>query len=90
MTKENNQYQQRVNQPKAVTVKRPADSLDDRNPAAVALGSLGGKARHESLSPERRMEISKLAWQASIKARKDARRMRRTLKRTRERMKGAK
>lgn len=38
---------------------------DGKNPAAVALGRLGGakggKARAEKLSPERRQEIAKLA-----------------------------
>lgn len=39
----------------------------DKNPAAVALGKLGGKkggkARAESLTPERRAEIAKKAAQ---------------------------
>jgi hypothetical protein len=37
----------------------------NKNPAAVALGSLGGKARHKKLKPERRKEIA----QNAIKAR---------------------
>jgi hypothetical protein len=45
----------------------PADSAaeKEKNPAAVALGRLGGlkggKARAEKLSPERRAEIAKKA-----------------------------
>ncbi len=39
----------------------------DKNPAAVALGRLGGlkggKARADSLTPERRKEIAKIAAQ---------------------------
>ena len=39
--------------------------VSDKNPAAVALGKLGGKkggkARAESLTPERRAEIAKKA-----------------------------
>ncbi|MBL7984014.1 MAG: hypothetical protein JNM91_03405 [Flavobacteriales bacterium] len=34
---------------------------DDRNPAAVALGQLGGKARAKSLSPAKRKAIAKKA-----------------------------
>ena len=49
-------------------VKRAADSnLQRKNPAAVALGRLGGlkggKARAEKLSDERRREIAKRAAQ---------------------------
>lgn len=44
------------------------DSLQPKNPAAVALGKLGGSkgglARKKALSPERRREIAKLAAQA--------------------------
>lgn len=35
-----------------------------KNPNAVALGSLGGKARAKKLSPERRREIAIKAVQA--------------------------
>lgn len=35
--------------------------MNKKNPAAVTLGSLGGKARKKKLSPERRSEIAKLA-----------------------------
>lgn len=42
-----------------------APIVSDKNPAAVALGKLGGKkggkARAESLTPERRAEIAKKA-----------------------------
>lgn len=34
---------------------------DTRDPAAVALGSKGGKARKDSLTPEQRKEIAKKA-----------------------------
>ncbi len=54
--------------------KRVEDDLeeapqdDGKNPAAVALGRLGGKkggkARAKKLSPERRSEIASLAAQA--------------------------
>ena len=41
-----------------------ADPLPNKNPAAVALGRLGGKkgglARAERLTPERRTEIARL------------------------------
>jgi hypothetical protein len=35
--------------------------LSDKHNAAVALGSLGGKARAKALSPERRKEIATAA-----------------------------
>ena len=45
-----------------------SDIDDGKNPAAVALGRLGGKkggsARAAKLSPERRREIAKIAAQA--------------------------
>lgn len=34
---------------------------DERNPAAVALGSMGGKARAKNLSPAKRKKIAKTA-----------------------------
>ncbi len=37
---------------------------DDRNPAAVALGQLGGKARAKSLSATKRKAIAKKAAKA--------------------------
>jgi hypothetical protein len=44
------------------------DSLPEKNPAAVALGRLGGlkggKARAEKLSAKRRKQIAKLAAEA--------------------------
>jgi hypothetical protein len=44
------------------------DPVPEKNPAAVALGRLGGlkggKARAESLSPKRRKQIAKHAAQA--------------------------
>ena len=47
--------------------KPPRKEDQDKNPAAVALGRLGGKkggkARAESLTPERRKEIAKKAAQ---------------------------
>lgn len=39
----------------------------EKNPAAVALGQLGGKARAEKLSKERLSEIARLAIQARWK-----------------------
>ena len=43
----------------------PRDDIGDKNPAAVALGRLGGqkggKARAEKLSPKKRSEIAKKA-----------------------------
>lgn len=50
-----------------------AEELNGKNPAAVALGKLGGlkggKARAEKLSPKKRSEIAKKAalarWQTS-------------------------
>ncbi len=48
------------------SIPKPEDS--SKNPAAVALGRLGGikggKARASSLTPERRREIAKKAAQA--------------------------
>ena len=45
--------------------KPPKKEDQDKNPAAVALGKLGGlrggRARAEKLSPERRQEIAKKA-----------------------------
>jgi len=50
------------------TGEAPLDDLDERNPAAVALGRLGGlkggKARAAKLSAERRSEIAKNAAKA--------------------------
>lgn len=46
----------------------PKDSLPEKNPAAVALGRLGGlkggRARAEKLSAKKRTEIAKKAAQA--------------------------
>ena len=48
--------------------KEQENQLSDKNPAAVALGKLGGlkggKARAEKLTPERRREIARKAAQA--------------------------
>ena len=41
-----------------------AQPMKPKNPAAVQLGSLGGKARAKKLSAQRRSEIAKLAVQA--------------------------
>ena len=53
--------------------QEPAD--DGKNPAAVALGRLGGKkggrVRAERLSPQRRREIAQKAAQVRWAARKD-------------------
>jgi acyl-CoA reductase-like NAD-dependent aldehyde dehydrogenase len=40
-----------------------------KNPAAVALGSLGGKARAKALSPKQRKEIANKAVKAAKRAR---------------------
>lgn len=44
------------------------EAPDTRDPAAVAMGSKGGKARAASMSPERRAEIARKAaakrWRA--------------------------
>lgn len=37
------------------------EAPDTRDPAAVAMGSKGGKARASSMTPERRKEIAKAA-----------------------------
>lgn len=48
--------------------KEPAKEVPQKNPAAVALGRLGGlkggKARAEKLTPERRKEIARKAAQS--------------------------
>jgi hypothetical protein len=44
---------------------------NDKNPAAVALGSLGGKARAEKLSARERRAIAKKASEAAKKKRKE-------------------
>ena len=44
-----------------------------KNPAAVTLGSLGGKARAKKLSAERRREIARKAIQARWAQRKSVR-----------------
>jgi len=47
----------------------PKETLQDggKNPAAVALGSMGGRARAASLSKKKRSEIAKKAAQARWK-----------------------
>ncbi len=57
-----------------VTVDQPAKQEiveDGKNPAAVALGRLGGlkggKARAEKLTPEQRREIARIAAEARWK-----------------------
>jgi hypothetical protein len=42
---------------------RPTPESEGKNPAAVALGRMGGKARAEGLSAKRRKEIAKKAAQ---------------------------
>lgn len=55
---------------------KPAPELEGKNPAAVALGRLGGlkggKARAASLSAKKRAEIAKKAAQARWKDTKKA------------------
>ena len=56
---------------KAIVEEATDKAASDKNPAAVALGRLGGlkggKARAEALSPERRSEIAKKAAMARWK-----------------------
>lgn len=51
-----------------------SESVQTKNPAAVALGRLGGlkggKARKDALSPERRKEIARKAAESRWKAKK--------------------
>jgi hypothetical protein len=47
-----------------------------KNPAAVSLGSLGGKARARKLSPERRREIARKAIEARWARQRSAKRAR--------------
>jgi len=42
-------------------------TVKQKNPAAVALGKLGGRARAQALSPEERSRISRLANKARNK-----------------------
>ncbi len=53
------------------TTKEPSEEKTEKNPAAVALGRLGGlkggKARAEKLSAERRKEIARKAAKARWK-----------------------
>jgi hypothetical protein len=55
----------------------PACQPDDKNPAAVELGQLGGKkggkARAKKLTPEQRQEIARRAAQARWKKAKSER-----------------
>lgn len=46
---------------------RTAES-EGKNPAAVALGRMGGKARAEKLSPERRRAVARKAAKSRWKA----------------------
>lgn len=54
-------------------IKKKKPTTPEKNPAAVALGRLGGlkggKARMEKLSPKRRAEIAKKAARARWKSR---------------------
>jgi hypothetical protein len=43
--------------------------MEEKNAAAVSLGSLGGQARARNLSPERRKEIALKASRAAARAR---------------------
>jgi hypothetical protein len=47
--------------------KVPSPEDEGKNPAAVALGRMGGKARAEGMSKKRRKEIAKKAAQARWK-----------------------
>jgi len=53
------------------TIKEPSEEKPEKNPAAVALGRLGGlkggKARAEKLSAKKRKEIAKKAAKARWK-----------------------
>ncbi len=52
----------------SIVEQATSESSKEKNPAAIALGKLGGKkggpARAQKLSPERRREIAKKAAQA--------------------------
>ncbi len=56
---------------KESTDKEPSEEKPEKNPAAVALGRLGGlkggKARAKKLSPEKRKEIAQKAARARWK-----------------------
>ncbi len=56
--------------------KEASEPEPEKNPAAVALGRLGGlkggKARAEKLTPEQRREIARKAAKARWKNKKDA------------------
>ena len=43
--------------------------MEEKNAAAVSLGSLGGRARAANLSPKRRREIALKASRAAARAR---------------------
>ena len=43
---------------------QPTSKSEDKNPAAVALGRMGGKARAERMSARKRKEIAKKAAKA--------------------------
>jgi catabolite regulation protein CreA len=49
-------------------IQEGSGSSGDKNPAAVALGQLGGKARAERLSKNQRTEIAKKAAAARWKS----------------------
>ena len=53
------------------TGEKPEEPVSEKNPAAVALGRLGGlkggKARAEKLTPRQRSEIAQIAAQARWK-----------------------
>lgn len=46
---------------------RPTPESEGKNPAAVALGRMGGKARAEGMSARKRKEIARKAAQARWK-----------------------
>lgn len=62
-----------INELASSIIKQATENDDGKNPAAVALGRLGGlkggKARAERLSSEKRKEIAKKAAQARWAAR---------------------
>jgi hypothetical protein len=64
-----------INQIAARIVEEATETKPEKNPAAVALGRLGGlkggKARAEKLSVKRRKEIAKNAAQARWGKKKD-------------------
>ena len=59
-----NVVQQATSEDEPTQDNAEVELVDGKNPYAVHLGSLGGKARSEKLTPEQRKEIAKKAARA--------------------------